>query len=121
MTNHDTQPNPQLPKFEPRGMGKGDKIAMWVLIFIVVLFGLSLANAHLGTNATDAKPHPAATVTVKPKPIATDAKSTYVVVNSANGYLWWLDNNGGPFTYSSATKFIVGHHTYHIYVLKRDG
>ena len=123
MADHNTGPTQQLPDFKPRGMGKWDKIMMWIVIFIVLLFGLGEANKLLPDN-TVAAPKPKVTVTATPHPTAKAstkaAPAVYVVENTANGYIWWLDPNGSPFTHATAEKFILGHYTYHVYTLKRS-
>lgn len=108
--------NPNLPTYRPKGMSKWDKIMMWTLIFIVVLFALGEGAKLIPDNNAKALPHPTPTVTKTVAPKATGPR-IYVVVNSANGYLWWLDNSGGKFTASTAAQFAKGHKTFHVYYL----
>jgi len=115
----DTGPQNQLPEFKPRGMSKWDKIMMWVLIFIVVLFGLGMINRAFPDKSA-AKPVPRVTVTAPAhKPVASKEPMVYVVLNKTSGYIWWLDSNGSPFTKATAAKFAKGHPTYEVETLKK--
>ena len=116
----DTGPQNRLPEFKPKGMSKWDKIMMWVLIFIVVLFGLGMVNRAFPDKSV-AKPVPRVTITAPPhKATATPSEPVvYVVQNKVSGYIWWLDNNGSPFTKATAAKFVKGHSTYQVDILKK--
>ena len=63
----------QLPEFKPKGMSKGDKIAAWVLAFIVVLFTLGVVSQKMGLTNPVSHPVPTATASAKatPKPTKT--------------------------------------------------
>ena len=104
-------------------MSKWDKIMMWVVIFIVLFFGIGVINKLFLEPKSASHPKPVATVTATPHPKSTDKASTeptvYVVENTANGYIWWLDSTGGPFTRYTAEKFVRGHSTYHVYILRK--
>jgi hypothetical protein len=119
MTTPSTGPQNQLPEFKPRGMGKGDKIMMWILIFIVVLYGLGMINRAFPDKSV-AKPQPRVTVTAPAhKATAPSEPMVYVVLNKSSGYIWWLDSNGSPFTKATAAKFALGHPTYQVETLKK--
>jgi hypothetical protein len=119
MTTPSTGPQNTLPEFKPKGMSKWDKIMMWILIFVVVLFGLGMVNRAFPDKSV-AKPVPKVTVTAPAhKATAPSAPVTYVVQNKVSGYIWWLDNNGSPFTQATATKFAKGHPTYIVFSLKK--
>ena len=109
-----TGPQHQLPDFKPKGMSIGDKIAMWTLIFIVTIFTLVQVNRIVNVHVPAPSARPTATATATPKvPIGT----RYVVINTSNGYIWVLDNNGSHFTKQSAEAFIVGHSTWRVETL----
>ena len=120
MTDPTTGPQNKLPEFKPKGMSKWDKIMMWILIFIVVLFGLGMVNRAF-PEKTQAKPAPRVTVTAPAHPKATTSSepTVYVVQNKVSGYIWWLDPNGSPFTKETATRFAEGHATYQVDQLKK--
>jgi hypothetical protein len=113
---HPTTPQHQLPDFKPKGMTVGDKIAMWTLIFIVVIFSLVQINRVVGAHVPSPGARPTATASAKATP-SVKIGTRYVVINTANGYIWVLDNNGSHFTLSSAKLFIEGHPTYRIETL----
>ena len=120
MTHPTTGPQNTLPEFKPRGMSKWDKIMMWLLIFVVVLFGLGMIN-RVFPDKTAGKPVPKVTITAPAhKATATpSAPLVYVVQNKTNGYIWWLDNNGSPITKATALKFAKGHPTFLVFSLKK--
>src|SRR4249920_1209428 len=111
MTQPPTRPQNTLPEFKPRGMSKWDKIMMWTLIFIVVLFALGMVNRAFPDKSAG-KPVPKVTITAPAhKATAPSEPPVYVVLNKTSGYIWWLDSNGSPFTKATATRFARGHST----------
>ena len=91
------------------------------MAFVVILFALGEINTVLSshnayTPPVPAKPKHAAVKLVAPPKIPTK----FVVENTTNGFVWWLDSTGSPFTHATAVKFLMGHPTYHVYVLKID-
>lgn len=120
MTTPSTGPQNTLPEFKPRGMSKWDKIMMWILIFVIVLFGLGMINRAFPDKSA-AKPVPKVTVTAPAthKATAPSEPMVYVVLNKTSGYIWWLDSNGSPFTKATAAKFAQGHPTYQVETLKK--
>jgi hypothetical protein len=108
-----------LPDFRPKGMSTIDKVFAWLLAFIVIGFLMQTATHYLNSREP-AKPvaRPAASAPASPaSPSSGGGPYEYVVVNTASGYVWWLDNGGVNFTPATAKTFIVGHRTYKVFAL----
>lgn len=67
-------PSPQLPDFKPHRMSLLDKILSWVVVFVVLIFGLILAAHFLLKPAPVGTPSPH-TSTSAPAHHSTKAKA----------------------------------------------
>lgn len=51
-------PSPQLPDFKPRGMSNIDRICAWIVVFVLLAFGIVVAAHYLlKPAAATVKPH----------------------------------------------------------------
>jgi hypothetical protein len=67
-------PAPQLPDFKPHRMSLLDKILMWVVVFVLLVFGLIIA-AHFLLKPVAGTPAPHATTSSSAHHAATKAKA----------------------------------------------
>jgi heme/copper-type cytochrome/quinol oxidase subunit 2 len=85
MTSNDTNPQPRLPDYKPKGMTKWDKIMTWTLVTIVVLFGLGLVTQYTSNEVKAAK----ATPTVTAKAAKPDPNTTTIKLSAKDK--WFVD------------------------------
>jgi len=110
----------ELPDFKPKGMSTLDRCLAWLMAFIVVItmiaFAAKYVDSHTANNAPAAKA--TSTATAKPNSSTVAPITMYVVVNTNNDYVWWLDEYGSRFTSSTANAFIKGHPSYKVFALR---
>lgn len=67
-------PQHQLPDFKPKGVSTIDRVLMWLLTFMIVLFGMFEVVYHYNIHHTETKPTTTISKSVSPSPSASPTK-----------------------------------------------